>query len=166
MVRTGRPKVITVELPSEALLIEMYVEQKMSAKQIAEEVGISEAYVRKLLHGYGIRHGRKHTPLDLEIVTDLYLNKGYQAKEIAQYFNTSILAVTSFISRHKLVRMRLGTPVSLTDHINDICVKYIRGRTVDTLAHMYNCSKTAIYKILWKHRVKCKRPTTLKKRYR
>lgn len=75
-------------------LVELYVRQRLSTAQVAKELGCNHVTVLNYLKKYGIPRrsrlgNRKAVSIDKETLTDLYHNKKFTQKQIAQKFNHS-----------------------------------------------------------------------------
>lgn len=82
---------------SRELLAELYVEQSLSADEIAKQLGCGETTVFRALEEYGIPRRSKHDyrlGIAREELERLYVDEGFTEREIAEHFNTSQLTIS------------------------------------------------------------------------
>lgn len=82
----------------EQLLADLYVNQNMKTKEIAELVGVSTATVQRRLKKLGVlRAGNKKPKLNIDQIVQLYINENKTLPEVADELNVCVSTVMQYL---------------------------------------------------------------------
>lgn len=89
---------------SKEKLYQEYIIENKTIPQICKEYNLADWLLSKKIKEYGYGKDNKKYFLEYEIVYDLYINKGYSIKELANQLNCSKRAVEHFLWDNKITK--------------------------------------------------------------
>ncbi len=144
-------KARTIHLPKE-MLVRMYVGEKKSMMDIAEDLHCSQDTVGKRLKEYGIKRRQVKKPIPKEKLLAMYEEEGYTIKELAAYFHCSH---TTIGNRLHDLGVRSYIDKEEEGHVSDetILRAYKNGNSASFIAESTGISRWSILKRLRKYNV-------------
>lgn len=147
----------THSLETEELVIDLYVNKKLTVKQILDEVKIvSKPYVNRLIRRKQLRPEKTKIVITEEIekeICEMYVKSDNNTGLlISNHFKIQPARMYSILKKHN-VRLKMNNPTE--EHQKEICDAYSNTNlTIDEIALKYKSSRYLIENILEKNSIK------------
>lgn len=114
-------------------LIKLHVRENLSLSKIGEMYGVSRQRIHQLKKEYEKKHGKITRKVVLDVLTlKHYLEQGWTAKRIAEYFDMSPSKISRLIRKYKEEYELGASPIKIKRKKADDLI------SKDDLIHLYN----------------------------
>ena len=140
------------ELGDRSWLSERYVDQGMTAAEIAAELGCHPTVVTRALKRHGIVVARGFKQLsDAEWLRGQYMEDGRSTTAIAQEIGCNPDAVRQALGRHGIQTRPAGSPTPEKLQDRAWLAREYKAKSALTIASSIGCSEKAVLKALHRH---------------
>lgn len=152
-----------IDSEMEKIIIDLYVNEKLSTTQVALKTGISSTSVSKIIkrnniHVRSISESKKGvergTKLPVEQIINMYVIQKKTSDEISNEVGCSKRSVLNILTKNKIKRRKSGWKDDYKNPFEDLILDlYKKGKSINEVSKELDLSYTLVNKILKKNRI-------------
>lgn len=144
-------------IPSKIELEKLYIEQKLTQKEISKKYNVSKASVCRWFDKYQINVNNKRREkekLSKDILIDLYVNKKLTTQDISEICNVNRVTVGKWLKVYGIPRNDITKPKDIPSKLNLENLYLNELKTLDEIGIVYNVNRNLVSKWLNSYNIK------------